>query len=37
MFFFHRLEIYPDGKHNIHLRYPEQFNAAVDKFLTVLQ
>jgi len=28
-----RLEIYPEGKHNIHLRYAELFNSAVDDFL----
>ncbi|XP_060869456.1 valacyclovir hydrolase-like [Metopolophium dirhodum] len=27
------LEIYPEGKHNIHLRYAELFNSAVDDFL----
>lgn len=36
-FFCCRLEIYPDGKHNIHLRYADQFNSAVDDFLGVLQ
>lgn len=24
---------FPDGKHNIHLRYADQFNEAVQKFL----
>ena len=24
---------FPDGKHNIHLRYPEEFNQIVEKFL----
>ncbi|XP_050429696.1 valacyclovir hydrolase-like isoform X2 [Adelges cooleyi] len=31
------LEIFPNGKHNIHLRYTEEFNAAIDKFLAITQ
>jgi valacyclovir hydrolase len=29
-----RLHIFPDGKHNIHLRYADQFNAMTFAFLT---
>jgi valacyclovir hydrolase len=29
-----RLHIFPEGKHNIHLRYAEEFNALVHAFLT---
>ena len=29
-----RLYIFPDGKHNIHLRYADEFNALVLSFLT---
>ncbi len=29
-----RLHIFPDGKHNIHLKYPDEFNALVLAFLT---
>lgn len=28
-----RIHIFPDGKHNIHLRYPEEFNKLVTEFL----
>ncbi|XP_050523447.1 valacyclovir hydrolase-like isoform X3 [Daktulosphaira vitifoliae] len=31
------LEIFPDGKHNIHLRYPEKFNSSIENFLSSLQ
>jgi len=29
-----RLHIFPDGKHNIHLRYAEEFNAITHAFLS---
>jgi len=29
-----RLHIFPEGKHNIHIRYAEQFNSLVHAFLT---
>jgi valacyclovir hydrolase len=29
-----RLYIFPEGKHNIHLRYAEEFNALAYAFLT---
>jgi valacyclovir hydrolase len=29
-----RLHIFPDGKHNIHIRYPHEFNAMTFAFLT---
>lgn len=29
-----KLITWPDGKHNIHLRYAEEFNEKVAKFLT---
>lgn len=32
-----RLEMYPEGKHNIHLRYAELFNMAIDNFLAIPQ
>uniref|UniRef100_A0AAR5Q3U3 AB hydrolase-1 domain-containing protein n=1 Tax=Dendroctonus ponderosae TaxID=77166 RepID=A0AAR5Q3U3_DENPD len=28
-----RLHVYPEGKHNIHLKYAEDFNAIVSKFI----
>jgi valacyclovir hydrolase len=28
-----QLHIFPDGKHNIHIRYAEQFNAMTHTFL----
>jgi valacyclovir hydrolase len=29
-----RLHIFPEGKHNIHIRYADEFNALVHAFLT---
>jgi valacyclovir hydrolase len=29
-----RLHIYPEGRHNIHVKYAGDFNAAVHSFLT---
>ena len=28
-----RLHRFPDGKHNLHLKYKEEFNKMVEKFL----
>lgn len=28
-----RIHLYPEGKHNVHLRYPDDFNMQVEKFL----
>ena len=28
-----RLQIFPDGKHNLHFKYKERFNEIVEKFL----
>ncbi|TRY88995.1 hypothetical protein DNTS_032294 [Danionella cerebrum] len=29
-----RLHVFPDGKHNLHLRFSEEFNALVEQFLS---
>jgi valacyclovir hydrolase len=31
-----RLRIFPEGKHNIHIRYADEFNSLVHDFLTEL-
>lgn len=31
--YFYRIHLYPEGKHNVHLRYPDDFNTQVEKFL----